>query len=236
MSRRYAFTLGLLLLCLPLLSVHSFAQSTDRARLAQEIDSLRAQLKIKEQEFLLPSVEDRAAFTEFLSQPLTGLIRLLPREKYQQKMTIAGGGAFYSFTRLTHEYGSGSDIALEQNHLNVGFAGANFGYLVLLGDVPLEAVTTETDGVHFLAGLSTPSREPDARIQQRQASDGVKHGEFTYQDRLPVHVGQTYVVRSISYRSTDTLVAFRVVRQDSDGSVILLWKTLKKFPVPQITE
>ena len=236
MSRRYAFTLGLFLLCLPLLSAQAFAQSTERTRLEAEIDSLRAQLKIKEQEFLSPSAEDRAAFAEFLSQPRTGLVRLLPREKYQQKMTTGGGGAFYSFSRLTHEYGAGSDIALEQNYLSVGFAGANFGYLVLLGDVPLKEVTSETDGVLFLAGLTTPSREPDARLQQRQASDGVKHGEFTYQDRLPLSVGKTYVVRSVSYSQTDTLVAFRVVRQDADGSIILLWKTLKKFPVPQLTE
>lgn len=234
MLRRY--TSGAILFALFfLLSNTSFAQSTDRAGLEGEITALREQLKQKEQEFLSPSEEDRAAFAEFLSQPGTGLIRLLPREKYEQKVTTQGGGAFYSFSRLTHEYGSGSDILLEANKFRVGFAGANFGFLAQLGDVPLERVTTETKGVEFLAALAIPAREPDARVQQQHANTGLKNGEFTYQNYLPVQVGQTYVVRSVNYYEADTLVAFRVVRQDTDGSVILLWKRLKKFSKPELT-
>jgi hypothetical protein len=36
----------------------------------------------------------------------------------------------------------------------------------------------------------------------------------------------------IRFDVSDALVAFRVTRQDQDGSVVLLWKTLKKFPAP----
>jgi hypothetical protein len=39
-------------------------------------------------------------------------------------------------------------------------------------------------------------------------------------------------VRSVDYGGSDVLVAFRVVRQDADGSVVLLWKMLKKFDKP----
>ena len=38
--------------------------------------------------------------------------------------------------------------------------------------------------------------------------------------------------RSISYDHSDVLVAFRVVRKDFDGSVVLLWKILKKYSKP----
>jgi hypothetical protein len=234
MFRRYAFPLALLLLILPPLSTSARAQSGDRARLSTEIDSLREQLKLKEREFLAPAVEDRAAFAEFLREPETGLIRLLPREKYQKRLTTVGGGAYYSFSRRTHEYGRGSDLELEQNQLSVGFAGADFGYLLLLGDMPLEDVIAETDGVPFLASLVSPSREPDARTEQQHASRGIKHEGFNYQSRLPVQVGKTYVLRSVNYNESDTLVAFRVVRQDADDSVIILWKLLKKFPKPQL--
>ena len=235
MSRRYAFpTLLLLLLLLP--SISTRAQSTDRVQLESEIVSLREQLKLKERQFLSPSAEDRAAFAEFLSQPETGLIRLLPGEKYQRKLTIVGGGAYYSFARLTQEYGGGSDIELQKDQLSVGFAGADFGYLVMLGDVPLETVTLATDGAAFLNEFTPPSREPEARTQQRVANEGFKHGKFTYQNRLPARVGQTYVVRSVNYDRADTLVAFRVIRQDSDGSLILLWKMLRKYPTPPLTD
>jgi hypothetical protein len=236
MLRRYAFATALVLLFLPLFSTSALAQSIDRARVATEIDSLRDQLKLKEREFLAPSAEDRGAFAEFLREPETGLVRLLPREKYQQRLTTVGGGAYYSFSQRTHQYGHGSDLQLEQNELSVGFAGTDFGYLLLLGDVPLEDVGLETDGVPFLASLASPSRTPDARTEQQHASTGIKHGEFTYRNRVPVQAGKTYVLRSVNYSESDTLVAFRVVRQDADGSVILLWKMLKKFAKPQLTD
>lgn len=236
MLRRFAFKATLACFFLTLLSNAALAQSKDRERLAGEIESLREQIKIKEQEFLAPSAEDSAAFAEFLSQPETGLIRLLPGEKYQQKLLIRGDGAFYSFARRTHEYGFGSDIMLEQKMFRAGFAGASFGFLVLLGDVPLEEVTTETNGLMFLTALSAPQREPQARVQQQLANEGIKLGELTYQNRVSMQVGKTYVVRSVSYNDADTLVAFRVVREDTDGSVILLWKMLKKFAAPRLTD
>jgi hypothetical protein len=70
------------------------------------------------------------------------------------RLTIRGGGAYYSFTRLTHEYGLGSDIELQPVPTNdfvappiaeydflTGFAGADYGFIVTLGNVPLEKVT-----------------------------------------------------------------------------------------------
>jgi hypothetical protein len=42
------------------------------------------------------------------------------------------------------------------------------------------------------------------------------------------------VLRAINYRVSDVLVAFRVIRQDADGSMILLWKMLKTFPTPEL--
>src|SRR5688572_5987538 len=94
---------------------------------------------------LAPSTEDRIAFTTFLRGDNTGLIRLLPREVYnrgsyrkEKELKIPGGGAYYSFANLTHAYGRGSDIELQNNNLSVGFAGADYGTLTNIGDTPLE--------------------------------------------------------------------------------------------------
>jgi hypothetical protein len=215
-----------------LLGVDSRAQTMDRAGLIKEIQALREQLQQKEREFLAPSAEDRAAFAEFLRQPDTGLIRLLPREKYNGKLMINGSGAYYSFIRLTNEYGFGSDIGLEQNHLSVGFAGADWGYFTNLGNVPLDAVALDHPAVQFLATLDTPLQEPGAREQQRLSSLGVTKNGSIYIGRVPAQVNTTYVLRSINYRDSDVLVAVRAIRQDTDGSMILLWKMLKQFPTP----
>src|ERR1044072_553334 len=86
-----ALTLSALSIC---------AQTPSREDLIKEIGAKRAELLKLEEAFLSPSPEDRAQVADFLSQPDTGLIRLLPREKYdpdvrnqnKYKITIQGGG------------------------------------------------------------------------------------------------------------------------------------------------
>jgi hypothetical protein len=232
---RFSFSVALVFLFTSFSLSAAFAQdNTDRTQLESELLSLRAQIKVKETQFLTPARADREQFAEFLQQADTGLIRLLPREKFQDKLTTNGGGAYYSFARLTHNYGQGSDISLEQGQLRVGFAGADFGLLVTLGDVPLELVMGETEGVRFLTAFQTPTDEPLAREQYRRSSTGFQAEGFTYKSALTPTLNTTYALRSVSYERTDVLIAFRVIRQDSDGSVTLLWKLLKKFPTPHL--
>jgi hypothetical protein len=210
------------------------AQAPDRPALLAKIDSLREQLQINETVFLLPDGQDFLAFADFLKQPGTGLARLMPREKYDGILLTRGGGSYYSFTKLTNEYGSYSDIGLEQGMLKVGFAGANFGFLTVIGDVPVDGITLDTPGVKYLAGLTTPTTLAEAREQQRRASTGFEVDGFFYKDNLPIAVNTTYALRSTSFTLSDVLAAFRVTRQDADGSLILAWKMLKKFfgPTP----
>ncbi len=211
------------------------AQSPDRAALIREIESLRNQLKAHEDALLEPSTEDRASFAELLRQTDTGLIRLLPREEYDSKNRITiRGGAYYSFTRLTHDYGYGSDISLEMGNLSVGFAGADYGMLANLGAVPLDSVTLEMPGVSVLASYMPPTSEPKARVEQRRSANGVKMESLLYKRNIPAVVGNTYILRSIDYGNSDVLVAFQVFRKDADGSLILAWKMLKKYPAPQL--
>jgi hypothetical protein len=213
-----------------LLSLNAAAQ--DRDRLQNEIESLRQQLKLKEDEFLAPSPEDRARFAEFLSQRDTGIARLMPREKYRDKLTIREGGAYYSFTRQSNSYDGDPQIALEQGMLSTGFAGADFGFLTSLGDAPLEKAELASQAVAYLAEFVAPAPEPSAREQQRRTGAGFIDAGQTYRRSLPAVINHTYILRSISYDRFDVLVAFRVVRKDTDGSLILLWKKLKEFPTP----
>jgi hypothetical protein len=236
MSFRKLLLLALPLICLPTLCADTRAQAGDRAQAAAEIESLREQIKAREATLLAPSDEDRRAHAGFLAQPDTGLVRLLPREKWDGKLSTRGGGAYYSFTNRTHEYGRGSDIELQQDSLLVGFAGADFGFMVGLGDMPVENVSEESEAVQFMASFQTPSVEAEARASHGQFAYGGGHqvGQWTYINRLPVTVGQTYALRSVNYEDTDVLVAFRVTRRDADGSVVLLWKLLKKYPKPTL--
>jgi hypothetical protein len=215
-----------------LISINGLAQ--DRFAIGKEIEALREQLKQKENEFLAPSAEDRARFAELLRQPDTGLARLMPREQYREKLSVREGGAYYSFTRLSNSYDSDPQIGFEQGTLHTGFAGANFGFLVELGDIPIEEVDIDHPAVRYLAAFAAPTIEPEAREQQSKTSNGFRIADRTYRSSQPASVGRTYVLRSISYESSDVLVAFCVVRQDTDGSLILLWKKLKQFSTPHL--
>jgi hypothetical protein len=254
-------------LILPLLQIFHFevvAQSQSRSKLRDEISELRKQLLEKEKLFLEASAEDRAAFAEFLKQPNTGLIRLLPRAQHDSLLTIRGGGSYYSFDRLTHEYGYGSDIELQmvprrddfeyrasQRRFDyerqvspsteiqeptfiTGFAGADYGFLVNIGKVPLDKLTLEHEGVKFLASHVPPSAEPEARAEFQRARSGIGKAGFGYRNTLPVLTNNTYVLRSINYNRSDVLVAFHVVRMEGDASVTLLWKRLKRFSKPEL--
>ncbi|HZN00437.1 MAG TPA: hypothetical protein VFB70_13645 [Pyrinomonadaceae bacterium] len=202
------------------LSLSVFAQTQSREDILKTIEAKRAELATLEKQFLSPSDEDRATHAEFLNQPDTGLIRLLPREKYdtetykenKQSITLRGGGAYYSFARLTHEYGHGNDLELAKGTFSTAFSGGQSGSLVNLGDIPLETVSLETPAAQELASNVATRKKP--------------------QSQVPLKLNSTYLLRSVDSRS-DVLVAFKVVRIDSDESAIILWKLLKKSPLTQ---
>ena len=220
--------------CFAFASIHVLAQSASRDEILKQIEAKRAELAALEKTFLTPSEEDSATYAEFLQQPDTGLARLLPRETYDNKnsLTTRGGGAYYSFTRRTHEYGSSTQIGLEQDTLQVSFAGADYGMLARLGDVPLNTISLENSAAKFLASYDAAVEEPLARSEYTRFANGVKVGDTLYKTHQPAIVNNSYVLRGIHYSDSDVLVAFRVVRKDSDDSLIILWKLLKKYPKP----
>jgi hypothetical protein len=239
--KKISISMGVLITLL-LAAVSSLAQVQSRADILKQIETKRQELDALETQFLSPSEEDKTTYAEFLRQSDTGLIRLLPREKFQSEvhknnkkgMTLRGGGAYYSFALLTHEYGYGSDISLEQGFLSTGFAGANYGMLTSLGNTPLENISLENTIAQVLAEHVPPSEEPKARIEQRRWSNGEIIDGTSYRNRLPLKVNETYLVRSVDYGTSDVLVAFRVVRMDSDESAVILWKLLKRYPRPHL--
>lgn len=209
------------------------AQTQSRDEVIKQIEAKRAEIAALEPQLFSITDADRREFADFLTQPQTGLIRLLPREKYTKLLTINGGGGYYSFTRSTHEYGYGSDIALESGMLSVGFAGADYGMLLNLGDISLNQVS-EHRATRALFDYTPPTKEVDVRRHQRQVYYGVELSGFNFKNRASAKVSNTYLLRSISFERSDIAVAFRVVKEDTDGSFMLLFKVVKKFPTPEL--
>lgn len=223
-------------------SLVAFAQFQSRSDLLKEIKAKRAEVDRLEKIYLAPSEEDRMKYAAFLKQSDTGIVRLMPRESFDDEMyrdikksiQMRGGGSYYSFVRKTQEYGYGSDLGLERNFFRVGFAGADYGMLAEIGSLEIEKVAPDNKIVYALGSYRAAREEQVARVEFQKMNKGAEVGGIRVALRVPMKSDTTYVLRSINYLSSDLLVVFRVVRVDSDGSATIIWKIMKKFSAPKL--
>jgi hypothetical protein len=192
---------------------------------------------------LLPRVDYQTALTVDAQTP-------------ERTLPIRGGGAYYSFGQKSHFFGPWSDICLQDNVLFTQVANLSIGLFTAIGDVPLESVTLQSPGVDFLTRMPVPTIVSEAALQVKRNDKGFQEGEFTYRSMVRVFPNLTYILRSVVYRrpdfimalpgsnivlssanvyqGADLIIAFRIVRQEEDGIVTVLWKRLKKTSAPQI--
>jgi len=209
------------------------ADASSRPALEQRIETLREELSRTEELFLAAPEGDRARLADWLRQPDTGLVRLLPRERYDGRLLVRGGGAYYSFVRASHDYNAVPQLSLEQGQLKTGFAGLDFGLIAALGDVPLASLSVSSEGVRPLTAVVPPTRRTEARERYHEplSLEGRR-----YQRSVPCTADTTYVLRAISYGRADALVVFRVLRQEPDDSIVLQWRKLRDFETPQLAD
>ena len=197
-----------------------------------------SKLTDEQKALLKASPQDEAAFAAFLRQPDTGIIRLLPREKYDHtiEMPLRGGGAFYSFNKLSHQAGPWSDIKFQDGQLHAGVNDLTLGLMAVLGDVPLEKLDSNHPARTFIGQLALPANYADYQEQVARHRSGFKADERVYRSVHPAQLDTTYLLRSTIYNRADTVIAFRLVRKDSDGGVTLLWKILDKLQVKKLKD
>lgn len=220
----------LLSVCLAVLFTAAQAQSRREAieEFTAKMEAVKSEAARLEQALLRPDKEDIIAAEKENAK----VFCLLPREKYDKGfLTVRGGGAYYSFVKESHSYNDTPQIGFEQNQLQVGFYGASYGFLTDLGSVELAKIDEKNKSVYFLANYRPPLELPKARIEQKRAR-GFEWEGVSYKDRLPAIVGNTYLLRAVSYDEADTLVALKIHRRDTDGSLIIFWKLLGSYEKP----
>ena len=206
------------------------------------------EISSKWKKILTPAPEDKKANAEFLRQPDTGIFRLLPGGKYEFKgvvnvgelgtlpVPIRGAGAFYSFTKMRHEFDRWSDISLQDGQILATDTHESIGTITPHGTDALNSLTLNSQGVDYLATRPTPTLFADAVTEFKRLHAGYRVGNFTYKNSLPAILDTTYVLRSIKYNRADTLLAFRIIRVAEDGSLTILWKGLQKFQPPYLKD
>ena len=192
----------------------------------------------EQKKLLKASLQDEASFASFLSHSNTGLIRLLPREKYDYtvQMPLRGGGAYYSFSKLSHEAGPWSDIKYQEGRLHAGVNELTLGLMTMLGDVSLNHLDSDNAAVKFISQLTVPAKYAEYQSHVVKHRSGFEAAGSIYRSALPAQLNATYLLRSTIYNRTDSVIAFRLIRRDSDGGVTLLWKMLSKLPVKKLKD
>ncbi|QYO67645.1 hypothetical protein [Leptolyngbya sp. 7M] len=136
-----------------------------------------------------------------------------------------------------------------------------------LGSMPIESVGLHTQGVEFLNSFEPKVTHRGASDQVKEMVSGIQAGGRTYSNNVDANLGTTYALRIVAYRNEnnlesridpekdpnikelegfwlirqdkryDVLIAFRVVREDANGSLTIVWKELarKKSPLINFT-
>lgn len=205
------------------------------------------ELTSEERKVLDPSPEDLKANADFLRQSGSGIFRLMRVDKQTHRKVVSadklalsgdvllvGGGALYSFTKKNHNADKWADIGWEEDWFLGGVGGESIGVLAELGNIRLEDVSLDSKGVSYLTKLTPAATETAAGQQFQQFEKGVTEDDMKYGLSAPWKLDTAYALRSISYGRSDLLVAFRVIRQDQNGSLIILWKKLKSYSTPKL--
>ncbi|RUS96228.1 hypothetical protein DSM106972_087700 [Dulcicalothrix desertica PCC 7102] len=156
-------------------------------------------------------------------------------------------------------------LSLVGNNFHVLASGVDYSLMANLGNIPIEKLDANLENVNPLAKAFftyQPPRQLNLLQQERRRLATNKQNNSGLLSSVPAQLNNTYLVRSFQFKlpsaivsgkkltpqerlsidellkisSSDTIVAFRPVRQRSDGSYTVLWRVLNRFTAPQIED
>lgn len=217
----------------------------------------------KEQKIQLqPKEEDLKKYSQFLLQPNTGIFRLVPDSGCDDNAMVLRvdencrnaipDSAHYSFRENEHTADWLADIRLK-NEILISDGLLMQGIFVKLGDIPVETVMLESEGMKFIGDYVPQISGKEANKQFRQLVEGIRLGKYEYKKAVEAMENTTYGFRVIAYRGNlyrsyrgyiydlldgderkDLTLVFRIIRKESDGSLTLLWKELQTKESPKV--
>ncbi len=139
------------------------------------------------------------------------------------------------YTFRTEKTGDGYfavSLFYEDESFSFSDQSGNHGFIMNIGKVPLENVSERLPQFAALAKYQPPFEIEDVKIEF--VSD-----KITFQQSAPVKIGDTYLLRAVSYAADgniDSIYAVKVERRDADESIIVFFKKLKDFPLPKMNK
>ena len=211
-----------------------------------------------------PSQDDKKKHSVFLKSKHAGILRLVPDAGCAsstkvlvvspecQKYSMPGGGSSFSFRTENYRIPRLADLTFTGKSL-IAKGVLLEAIFVSLGDRPLGQISLKTDAVGFLRSMKPSETVEEAYDFAQELSEGTTRDGFVYGRGVLAKENTSFALRSIAFRGKwlnaaggvtynelefdkrrDVIVAFRIVRKDSDGSLIILWKRLQNIRSPKI--
>lgn len=218
----------------------------------------------KELKTVAPRRELVDKYAEFLRRPNTGLTKLIDDKGCAKstkvisatenclKYSMPGGGSSFSFRTENYRIPRLSDITFTEKSFQA-MGVLLHGIFVNLGNVPLEDITLQSNGLKYLVDFQPQTDFKKSKEIDLQLIRGLRRDGFLYRRGLFVAEDSTFALRSIAYggknfravrgitynefefdKRGDVIVVFRIVEKDAEGNITILWKSLQEKDSPKI--
>lgn len=240
-----------------------------RERPAEKVRKLTKEDRQNFKTVTTPTEEDLTKYRDFLKKPKTGILRLLPFFECETKNVVRVDGNCanivlgtwsYSFREKDYSNADHHDLVFDKDFL-LTKSLLTQGILVALGDVALENVSLESDGLTYLTDFQPDTTRKGATAQYKQLKNGIVSDGFSYSNKVKAEENTTYALRVAAYRYKDKLtarffgeitqndkkflflqydnrkdliVAFRIIRKSEDGGITIVWKQLQEQKSPTL--
>ena len=165
--------------------------------------------------------------------------------------SVAGKATAFSFRTDNYRSPVFADLFYDGNKLKTPGLFI-LGILSDLGNADINHIDSATAGVKELLKFEPSARQVEVERDVSILKIGLQIGDYTYSTEVEAVVGNVYVIRSIAYKGIssvrgrkqeigtfderkDVTFVFKIVRQMSDGSIVLVWKEISRISSPKVT-
>lgn len=216
-----------------------FAQQPTRPQKIEELRQLSTQIEQTEKQLDEMQERQQQIFEEIMeisekdrseSEKIGArAVRLFPDRMLDQLFPMPDQDSFsvLSLTEIANFYFA-PRLAYKNNSLV--FVGENketgrHGFFINLGGTLPETINEKTREFIALAKYAPPADAKD--IKSEFSTDGLN-----FRNKVPVTVGSTYLIRALAGQDGDGIVALKIHRKDTDGSIIIFVKLIKILTAP----
>ncbi|NJM53833.1 MAG: hypothetical protein HC846_10860, partial [Blastocatellia bacterium] len=137
-----------------------------------------------------------------------------------------------------------SDIYYNKNTLLFGNETTQ-SIVSKIGDTDLNEINLKSPASKFLTDFKPSRSKTEFQQQTRVLEKGIVANGYIYSTFAPVKLNSAYIFRSITFSpvrtssrftfwNTDLIIAFKIVGQETDGSIVFIWKKLKEKSAPYL--